>query len=129
MSQEFVIDYTNSKPSSTPNDFQTKSGRHVKQLFDSYHGNIHSDLVQDVDYDDELDVLVVLYLDQTVKNEGIVGFYDNQAGCALHNFRVNGISEEDEHSLAIDRNVLVIISKSVSCSFTCTVYSLLPGKA
>ena len=95
----------------------------MKCLFDSYHGNVEHDIIQDLDYDDELDVLVVLYLDVLVKDGAVVAFIDNQTGHILHKFGIMGMSEEGEHSIAVDRNNLVILSKNNN-TFKCTVYTL-----
>ena len=79
----------------------------------------------DVDYDDELDILVVMYEDREVENEAVIGFYDNQTGQTLHTFKFGGVIEESEYSLTMDRNALIIISKHKTY-FVCTVFVLLP---
>ena len=101
----------------------TKSGRKVKQLVNSNHINLEMEIVQDFDYDDELDLLVVLHLNLTRTGEGIVGFYDNQTGRKLQSLSIDNIDEQHEHSIAINRNILVIISKHLY-DFTCLVYHL-----
>lgn len=123
LSERFLLDFSSPKQVTSLDHFHTKSGRRVKCLFDSYHGNVEHDIIQDLDYDDELDVLVVLYLDVLVKDGAVVAFIDNQTGHILHKFGIMGMSEEGEHSIAVDRNNLVILSKNNN-TFKCTVYTL-----
>lgn len=130
LTQQFVLDFSEPKQPLSANPIQTKSGRHVKRVQNSYYGNIEWEILQDVDYDDELDVLVVLYLDQDVQGQLVVGFYDNQTGHALRKLSVTGIVQKlhvhaSHHSVAIDRCTLVIISKDEH-KFRSIVYSLLP---
>lgn len=82
------------------------------------------EILQDFDYDDELDLLVVLGLDQSTRGRGFVSFYDNQTGHHVHSFGIPNINEQHEHSIAINRNILVIVSKNNCNKFRCLVYHL-----
>lgn len=123
LSEQFLLDFNGPKQTTSLDHFHTKSGRRVKCLFDSYHGNVEYEAIQDLDYDDELDVLVVLYLDVLVKDGAVVAFIDNQTGHILRKFGIRGMSEEGEHSIAMDRDNLVILSKYQN-TFKCIVYTL-----
>ena len=81
------------------------------------------EIVQDFDYDDELDLLVVLYLNLTKQGEGVVGFYDNKTGRHVQSVSVEDIKEEHEHSIAINRDVLIVLSRKLQ-KFRCFVYTL-----
>ena len=106
--EQYVLDY---RPPTLSSDVQTKSGRKVKQRFNSNNIYQEMEIIQDFDYDDELDLLVVLHLNPTKTGQGIVGFYDNQTGQHLRNLNIDAMDEQDEHSIAINRNILVIISR------------------
>ena len=119
--EQYMLDFR--PPKKLSSNVQTKSGRKVKQLFNNNHIYQEMEIIQDFDYDDELDLLVVLHLNLTRSGEGIVGFYDNQTGQHLQNFNIDSMDEQHEHSIAINRNILVIISKH-SHNFKCLVYHL-----
>ena len=119
LNEQFILDYRQSDKVS--NIVETKSGRKVKQKFSSYHGNLELEVVHDVDYDDELDLLVVLYRSPNKGGEGIVGFYDNQTGRDIHQFCIAGLNELAEHSIAIDRNTVVIVSR-YKHKFSCLAF-------
>ena len=121
LQEQFTLDYR--PPSIVLNNVETKSGRKVKQLYNRDKIYMEMEIIQDFDYDDELDLLVVLYLDITKTGQGIVGFYDNQTGQQIYTLTIDGIDEQHEHSIAINRNLLVLISKQFH-EFRCLVYHL-----
>ncbi|XP_028391578.1 DDB1- and CUL4-associated factor 17-like [Dendronephthya gigantea] len=119
--EQFTLDYLPETKTSTV--VQTKSGRKIKNLFKGDLKYLEMEIVQDFDYDDELDLLVVLYLNLAKQGEGVVGFYDNQTGRHIQEVGVEDIEEDYEHTVAINRDVLIVLSRKKQ-NFRCLVYIL-----
>ena len=113
LQEQFILDYC--QKTKKPSNVRTKSGRMVKQLIDCNQMYLEREIIQDFDYDDELNLFVVLYLNPMRPDHGVVSFYDNQTGQHIHDLDISGISEHFDYSVAINRNVLVISSKSLKC--------------
>ena len=113
MQEQFVLDYR--QQTKEWSNVQTKSGRMVKQLIKINEMYLEREIIQDFDYDDELGLFVVLYLNPRRSDEGVVGFYDNQTGQHIHDLIISGISEHFDYSVAINRNVLVVFAKGLKC--------------
>ena len=85
--------------------------------------------VLDVDYEDELDLLVVLSshgLDGDAY--GLIGLYDNQTGSLLHETAIKNWNQDADHSVMMEKDTIVHIMKDSTTSrkFSCTVYRLFP---
>lgn len=82
--------------------------------------------MQAVDYEDELDILVTLSsIECDTGVCGRVGLYDNQTGSLIREIVISKWDEDGDHSIMMERDVIVHVTKNVSRKFTCSVYYLI----
>lgn len=97
----------------------TSSGRKVVCNTQS---NSQYETVRDFDYEDELDFLVVL--SSLDSSGGRIGLYDNQTGLLVKEFMLPSWDEDGDHSVLMERDIIVHICKSVTRKFYCNVFRL-----
>lgn len=103
----------------------TSSGRLVKRRQDQSHTSPGYETVQDIDYEDELDLLVVLSsVDSDKGCIGRIGLYDNQTGLCVKETFINDWDEDCCHSIMMERNVILHVIKSPSGKFLSHLYRL-----
>lgn len=101
----------------------TSSGRKVKSNKTNHEDNNSKyETVRDFDYEDELDLLVVLSSQDSCT--GHIGLYDNQTGLLVSEIVLSYWDEDSDHSILMERDVIVHISKNMSRKFHCDVYRL-----
>lgn len=106
----------------------TSSGREIKARKDQVFNNPGFETILDVDYEDELDVLVVLSSNDLGETPcGVIGLYDNQTGSLLHEATINNWIQDADHSIMMEKDTIVHITKDCSRKFSCTVYRLNPS--
>lgn len=105
----------------------TSSGREIKARKDQVFNNPGFETVLDVDYEDELDVLVVLSSNDSEETPcGVIGLYDNQTGSLIHESAISKWKQDADHSIMMEKDTIVHIMKDSSRKFCCTVYRLSP---
>ena len=115
------------KHENTINGFHyTSSGRLVKHRQECTYSSLGYETVQDVDYEDELDLLVVLssHDSEIMGCVGRIGLYDNQTGVCVKEIFVKDWDQDSCHSIMMERNVICHIFKSPLGKFSCHVYRL-----
>ena len=81
----------------------------------------------DVDYEDELDLLVVLQSNDTdFAANGIIGLYDNQTGCLIHETVIENWTQDADHSIMMEKDTIVHIMKDCNRKYCCSIYRLTP---
>ena len=102
----------------------TSSGREIKTRTDQVF-NPGFETVLDVDYEDELDLLVVLQSSGSEDTPcGIIGLYDNQTGSLIHETTIKNWNQNADHSIMMEKDTIVHIMKDCSRKFSCTIYRL-----
>ncbi|XP_025081974.1 DDB1- and CUL4-associated factor 17-like isoform X2 [Pomacea canaliculata] len=124
--QAFIIRLQDQKPSlMCPT---TASGRKIKRRFtaDEIFGSDICLTIHEVDYEDELDVMVICStIHQSDSLCGKVGFYDNATGHHLTSFNLDEPwCDYMEHSINMDLDTIVHLVKSTQGKFACQVYRL-----
>ena len=99
----------------------TSSGRKVKSNKIN-ETNSEYETVRDFDYEDELDLLVVL--SSQGPGAGHIGLYDNQTGLLVNEITLSSWDEDSDHSILMERDVIVHISKNMSRKFHCDIFRL-----
>ncbi|EDO48714.1 predicted protein [Nematostella vectensis] len=100
----------------------TSSGRLVKCVSsDGYHDPEY-DSIQDLDYEDELDLVAVLSSRDC--SSGYIGLYDNQTGVLVKEITLDNWDDESEHSIMMERDLIVHICRTPFKKFSCTLYRL-----
>ena len=103
----FTIKYIQqNRPSTTQQPQQpkySKSGRLLqKRILHEASESLPSEIIHAIDYEDELDLLVVLYTqmshDVHKDNKYCVSLYDNKSGCQLRTFQLDDIDVSDEET-------------------------------
>ena len=126
----FVLDLKKEESASKGPKF-TSSGREIKARTDQVFNNPGFETILDVDYEDELDVLVVLSANASSDTPcGVIGLYDNQTGLLIQETTVSNWVEDADHSIMMEKDTIVHIIKDYKfCSrkFSCTVYRLNPS--
>lgn len=126
----FVLDLKKEESASEGPKF-TSSGREIKARTDQVFNNPGFETILDVDYEDELDVLVVLSANASSDTPcGVIGLYDNQTGLLIQETTVSNWVEDADHSIMMEKDTIVHIIKDYQfCSrkFSCTVYRLNPS--
>lgn len=126
----FVLDLKKEESASEGPKF-TSSGREIKARTDQVFNNPGFETILDVDYEDELDVLVVLSANASSDTPcGVIGLYDNQTGLLIQETTVSNWVEDADHSIMMEKDTVVHIIKDYQfCSrkFSCTVYRLNPS--
>ena len=113
--------------SCTQNIRFTSSGREIKTRNDQVFNNPGFETVLDVDYEDELDLLVVLQSNDAQDTPcGIIGLYDNQTGSLIHETIIKNWIQDADHSIMMEKDTIVHIVKEYSRKFSCTIYRLTP---
>ena len=121
---EFQINFGNKKKSVTTHQV-TRSGRTVRQRITTTVET--EEVVHSVDYEDELDILVILSSSsQSGVAKGKIGLYDNQSGCLLRSIAIENWDENDIWSVYMERDIIVCLCKSLSYSsrYLCLMYKL-----
>ena len=105
----------------------TSSGREIKTRQDQLFNNPGFETVQDVDYEDELDLLVVLQSNESENTPyGVIGLYDNQTGSLIHETIIDNWIQDADHSIMMEKDSIVHIMKDCARKFSCTIYRLAP---
>lgn len=109
----------------------TSSGREIKARTDQVFNNPGFETILDVDYEDELDILVVLSTDVSSDTPcGVIGLFDNQTGLLIQETTISNWIQDADHSIMMEKDTIVHIIKDYNnCSrkFSCTVYRLNPS--
>lgn len=105
----------------------TSSGREIKARSDQVFNNPGFETVLDVDYEDELDLLVVLRSNDCEDTPcGIIGLYDNQTGCLIHDIVIENWTQDADHSIMMEKDTIVHIMKDCNRKYSCSIYRLKP---
>ena len=105
----------------------TSSGREIKTRNDQLFNNPGFESVLDVDYEDELDLLVVLQSNNSEDPPcGTIGLYDNQTGALVLETVVTNWIQDADHSIMMEKDTIVHIMKDCSRKFCCIIYRLTP---
>ena len=82
----------------------TSSGREIKARKDQVFNDPGFETVLDVDYEDELDVLVVLSSNDSEETPcGVIGLYDNQTGSLIHESAISKWKQDADHSIMMGK--------------------------
>lgn len=126
LSSCFALNLKNEKNSTETVKFSS-SGREIKARQDQVFNDPGFETVLDVDYEDELDVLVVLSSNDSEDTPcGVIGLYDNQTGTLIHESTLSNWKQDADHSIMMEKDTIVHIMKDCSRKFCCTVYRLSP---
>lgn len=105
----------------------TSSGREIKARSDDQICNIPDETVLDIDYEDELDLLVVLHSNDSGDMPcGVIGLYGNQTGSLVQETVIENWTQDADHSIMMEKDTIVHIMKDPFRKFFCTVYRLTP---
>lgn len=88
----------------------------------SYNTSPAYETIQDVDYEDELDLLVLL--SSLDSDHGRIGLYDNQTGICIKETFIKDWDQDSCHSIMMEQNVILHIIKSPSGMFSAHLYRL-----
>lgn len=105
----------------------SSSGREIKTRSDQVFNNPGFETVLDVDYEDELDLLVVLQSNDSQDTPcGVIAMYDNQTGALIHETVISNWIQDAEHSIMMEKDTIVHIMKDCNRKYSCTIYRLTP---
>jgi hypothetical protein len=78
--------------------------------------------VRDIDYEDELNILIVLASQS--EHKGHIGLYDNQTGSLIKEIQLENWEDDSDHSIHMELDTIVHLFKRPSRNYICEVFKL-----
>ncbi|XP_031575357.1 DDB1- and CUL4-associated factor 17-like [Actinia tenebrosa] len=101
----------------------SSSGRRIKCNSTLDYDNPGYSCVRDVDFEDELDILVVL--SSQGEHKGGIGLYDNQTGILVKEIQLDYWEDDSDHSIHMELDTIVHIFKRPTRNYCCEIFKLL----
>lgn len=100
----------------------TSSGRKIKHNSTLDYENPEYSSVRDVDFEDELDILVVLA--SQGEHKGSIGLYDNKTGDLVKDIQLDYWEDDSDHSIYMELDTIVHIFKRPTRNYCCEIFKL-----
>ena len=99
----------------------------IKQRLHEAYSNPEQESVQDIDYEDELGILVVLFSSAGGNDiSGQICLYENETGTKIREIKISDWDEDGDHAVMMERDTILHLTKCLKArKFMCSIYRLM----